>query len=98
MAAQNRISVNVTTSVNVYTYNPRDLWLAYGIACAAILVSTLLGTYAMWCNGGVGYQSIFSTYVRTMRNPELQNLVDVNDRGAEPLPKKLAEASIILDT
>lgn len=98
MAAQNRVPVNVLNSVNVYSYSPRDLWLAYGLACGAALLSSLLGVYGIWRNGGVGYQNIFSTYIRTTRDQVLREMIDPGDRGTEPLPKQLAEASIILDT
>ncbi|KAH8724907.1 hypothetical protein GQ44DRAFT_727405 [Phaeosphaeriaceae sp. PMI808] len=98
VAANNAVPVNILTSVNVYSYNPKDLWLAYGIACGAALLSTILGIYGIWSNGGVGYQGIFSTFIRTTRNQVLGDLIDPNDHGTEPIPKKLAEASIIIDT
>jgi hypothetical protein len=98
IAAQNRVAVDIRTQVNIYLYEPFGLLLAYGIACSATLVATLLGIYGIWHNGGVGYQSIFSTFVRTTRDHVFQDLIDPNDHGTEPLPKKLAEASIVLDT
>ena len=98
IAAQNRVQVNVTTTVNVYSYNSRDLWRAYGIACSVALVATLLGVYAIWRNGGVGYQNIFSTFVRTTRDQGLRELIEGDDRGAEPLPRKIAEAGVVLET
>jgi hypothetical protein len=98
MAAQNRVPVDVHTRINVYAYEPYGLLLAYGIACGAALLATLLGMYGIWRNGGVGYQSIFSTFVRTTRDHVFRDLIDAHDHGTEPLPKKLAEASIVLDT
>lgn len=95
IAAQNQILVDVYSNFNIYTYNPRDLWLAYGIAAGSALVCVVFGTYAMWRNGA-GYQNVFSTFLRTAREQALQSLIDPTDNGAEPLPSDLAEASIIL--
>ncbi|KAF2748562.1 hypothetical protein M011DRAFT_525633 [Sporormia fimetaria CBS 119925] len=97
VAAQNLVPVNITTSVNVFSYNAGDLWRAYGIACGITLISTLLGSIAIWRNGSVGYQNVFSTFVRTTRGHELQSLIEPDDRGTEPLPRKIAETSIVLD-
>jgi hypothetical protein len=98
IASQNRVPVNVLTSVNVYSYNARDLWLAYGIACGAALLSTILGVYGIWRNGGVAYQNVFSTYIRTTRDQVLGGIIEPGDRGTEPLPERIAEASIMMDT
>jgi hypothetical protein len=98
IAQQNRVPVSIASSVNIYTYDARDLWLSYGIACGATLLATMLGLFAMWRNGGVGYQSIFSTFIRTTRDQALQELIGVDDHGSEPLPKNLAETSVILRT
>jgi hypothetical protein len=98
IAAQNRVSVDIRTQINVYLYEPHGLLLAYGIACGVAMLATLLGMHGIWRNGGVGYQSIFSTFVRTTRDHVLRDLIDPQDHGTEPLPKKLAEASIVLDT
>jgi hypothetical protein len=97
-AAKNRVLVDVRTYVNVYSYEPYGLLLAYGIACGVALIASLLGMHGIWRNGGVGYQSIFSTFVRTTRDHVFRDLIDPHDRGTEPLPKKLAESSITLDT
>lgn len=97
VAARNAVPVSILTSVNVYLYKPEDLWLAYGIACVAALLSTILGAYGGWRNGGFGYQNVFSTYVRATRNQELKDVIDPFDHAAEPLPKKLSETSIMLD-
>jgi hypothetical protein len=97
IAAENRVAIDHHTNVNIYSYDPYGLLLAYGIACGAALLSTVLGMYSIWRNGGVGYQSIFSTFLRTTRDQVFIDLIEPEDRGAEPLPKKLAEASILLD-
>jgi hypothetical protein len=98
IASQNRVSIDYHSNENMYSYDPHGLWLAYGIASGATLLSIILGMYGIWRNGGVGYQSTFSTFLRTTRDQVFIDLIEPKDRGAEPLPKKLAEASISLDT
>ncbi|OAL43468.1 hypothetical protein IQ07DRAFT_292964 [Pyrenochaeta sp. DS3sAY3a] len=98
IAAKNPVTVRLRTSMNLYSYSAKDLLLSYGIACGAAILSTILGIYGIWRNGGVGYQSQFSTFIRTTRNPILTDLIDPDDHGTEPLPKNLAEVRIILDT
>jgi hypothetical protein len=98
VAAKNRVPVDIHTNVNIYTYDPHGLLLAYSIACGAALLGTILGVHGIWHNGGMGYQSVFSTFVRTTRDHVFKEMIEPNDRGTEPLPKKLAEASIVLDT
>ena len=95
VAAQNQIPIDIYSSFNIYSYNARDLWLAYGIATGATLLCTVFGLYAIWRNGAA-YQNAFSTFLRTTTDYSYQALVDPVDDGAEPLPKHLAEASIRL--
>ena len=93
IAAQNPILVNVYSSFNIYDYNPRDLWIVYGIAAGSALFSVVFDMYAIWRNGST-YRNVFSTFLRTTRDPVLQHLIDPSDNGAEPLPKDLAEVNI----
>jgi hypothetical protein len=94
LAAQNQVPISVLTSVNIYTYDPRDLWLAYGIACGVTLLAALLGLFAIFRNGGVGYESTFSTYIRATQDYSLKEMIGPTDRGAQPLPKRLADANV----
>lgn len=95
IAAQNRVLANVYSRFNIYDYDPRDLWIAYGIAAGSALLCVIFGIYAIWRNGDT-YQNVFSTFLRTTRDQALQNLIDPSDNGAEPLPKDLAEVKITL--
>jgi len=97
VAAQHQISINVYSNFNIYQYHPGDLWLAYGIAIGSTLLCTVLGFYAVWRNRGASFQNVFSSYVRTAYHERnLQGLVDRFDTGAEPLPKDIAEARVVL--
>ncbi len=95
IAAKNQVLANVYSSHNIYKYDPRDLWVAYGIAAGSALFCVIFGIYAIWRNGAT-YQNVTSTFIRTTRDQALQNLIDPSDNGAEPLPKYLAEVNIKL--
>lgn len=95
IAAQNPVLANVYRSFNIYDYDPRDLWIAYGIAAGSALFCVIFGIYSILRNGAT-YQNVFSTFLRTTRDEALQNLIDPSDNGAEPLPKDLAEVNITL--
>ena len=95
IAAQNPVLANVYSTSNIYNYDLRDLWIAYGIAASSALFCAIVGIYAIWRNGAT-YQNVFSTFLRTTRDQALQNLIDPSDNGAEPLPKDLARVNITL--
>lgn len=81
---------------NTYRYDARDLILAYAIAVAGSAVCILLAILAIRDMGAV-YSNVFSTAVRISRNQDRLDAViqDDHDRsGAEPLPKKIADAYI----
>jgi hypothetical protein len=97
IAKSNKVPVDIYHSFNIYVYSPGDLWLAYGIAAAATFTCMVIGMYAMLQNGG-GYQTVFSTFLRVTRDEDLLKLIDHTDSGAEPLPKDLAKARLVLAT
>jgi hypothetical protein len=97
MAEDNKVSVDVYFSFNIFVYNPRDLWLAYGVAAAAAFICICIGGFAMWRNGAC-YQTTFSTFVRATKDENVLKLINPNDRGAEPLPKDLAKVRLVLAT
>jgi hypothetical protein len=97
MAEGNKVHVDIYYSFNIYVYRPRDLWLAYGISAAATFLCMGIGVYSMWQNGAC-YQTVFSTFLRVTKDGNLLRLIDPADSGAEPLPKDLAKASVVLAT
>jgi hypothetical protein len=79
--------VTVHDPQNVYTYEPAQLWLAYGIAILANVLCLLLGVIAVHRNG-FSYSNDFTTIMRTTRNPNLDLLVpEAESNGAEPVSK-----------
>ena len=97
VAAQNQVPVDIFTSSNIYTYRPRDLWLAYGIAAIAALFSMIMGGLAAWRNIGC-YQNTFSTFVRVTNEKDVAKMIDPGDNGTEPLPKHISDAKLVLIT
>ena len=78
-------AVTVFYPENVYVYQPRQLWFAYGIAILANIVCLLIGVFAMRRNG-LWYNNDFTTIMRTTRNPNLDLLVPEGEsNGAEPV-------------
>ncbi len=88
--------MNVTSYPITYVYKPRDLFLAYGLSLLCTLACSIIGVHALWINNA-SYQNIFSTFVRVTGDRELHSLTDENDHGADPVPKALAEAKIIME-
>ena len=90
------VSATSTFSRNVYRYDRRDLLIAYSSAVVSSALCILLAMLAIRDMGAV-YSNVFSTAVRVTRNQDRLNTVieDEHDRsGAEPLPKKIADAYV----
>ncbi|KAK5047145.1 hypothetical protein LTR84_007088 [Exophiala bonariae] len=87
------ISVNATTYPNTFVYRPRDLLIVYGLSLFCTVLCSLIGLHALHINKA-SYQNIFSTFVRVTGHPELHSLTKLDDTGADPVPKQLAEARI----
>src|SRR5271154_226918 len=88
--------VQVTTpqSVNVYKYQAKDLYVAYGISILASVVCVAIGYIAIIRNRGA-YTNNFSTIMRTTRDDSLDDLVTITDtNGTYPLGKDLAKARV----
>jgi hypothetical protein len=67
-------SVTHQKAVNIYIYNPRNLWLAYGIAIMATFFAVTIDLIAHTSNGGTHDRS-FSSFLCATRNTDLDNLV-----------------------
>ena len=96
-AALSNTTINATYSsfINQYSYEPRDLAIAYGLSIFWAVVCMILGAIAITQNRG-SYTNSFSTIVRVTRDPELDRLIEEGeDRiGADPLPDHIAEAMV----
>ncbi len=86
--------VTVFYPQNIYTYEPQQLWLAYGIAIAANILCLLVGLYAIHRNG-LSYNSDFLTIMRTTRKHNLDLLVtEADSNGAEPAASRMKKGTL----
>ncbi|VDC01571.1 unnamed protein product [Peniophora sp. CBMAI 1063] len=79
------VSATVLPNRNVYSYQPRRLWLVYGIALAAALLADCFGLACMRSSGIALWRS-FSTIAASMRAHELNELLS----GPEERPREAA--------
>lgn len=87
-------NVTVTNPQNIYTYQPFDLVLSYGIAILGAVTCMAIGALAMTKNG-LSYTNDFSTILRTTRSEDLNDLVqDAEANGADPLPAHVADGEV----
>ncbi|KAL7814198.1 hypothetical protein V8C44DRAFT_326045 [Trichoderma aethiopicum] len=87
-------NVTVWTSLNEYSYNPRNLYIAYGTGMFATLAVVAVGLACIGASSNA-YKASFSTILRTTRNEELDLLVPPGETsGAEPLSKDLAKTKL----
>lgn len=89
--------MTTTRPHNVYAYNPKNLFLAYGIALFFSLVANILGTLA-YISNGVSHNNSFSSIVRATRNPELLRLEDrsIKASGVLPLGRQAGQPTLRL--
>lgn len=89
------ITASTWRSVNVWEYEPDDLYIAYGCALLATLLCVLWGFYLVFQHNHLSYSIKFSTFLRTTRRKELDGLVAAEDRkGNDPLPKDMKEIKL----
>jgi len=77
-----RGSVLITRHINIYLFNEKNFWLAYGIAIFVTAGAILVGVAAYFTNGA-SLETNFSTVMATTQSDELQELVrglDVDSR------------------
>jgi hypothetical protein len=91
---------NVTREswLNVYTYRQKNLLLSYGIAIGGTLLACVIGCTSMY-RDNAAYSNKFSTILRTtkLQLTGFDDLLTTRDqRGADPLPKHLANAQFEL--
>lgn len=66
-------NVTITTSKTVYNYEPRFLFISYGLAILSSTAAVLLGSFAFSQNG-VSHDATVSSIATAMRNPEVSCL------------------------
>jgi hypothetical protein len=87
-------TVTTTTLTNLYTYNQRNLLLAYGLAIFFALLANILGAYAYKING-VSFERGFSSFLSATRDPELVNLFHYQTLGKLPVPDHIKRTILV---
>lgn len=87
------VPTTITTLVNVYTYDWRNLVISYAIAAALALGTVILGSFTFRRNG-VSHASSFSAIVATTRNPDLDTLTKGQCLGAVPLSEDMGRTRL----
>ncbi|KAL6918538.1 hypothetical protein FSST1_010033 [Fusarium sambucinum] len=94
--AASRGPVTYSSPQNEFSYEPRNLFIAYGIGLLLSFAIVLVGLLCIK-SASASYESRFSTIVRTTRNPELDTVVPAAETtGVEPLSKYLSNVRLVL--
>jgi hypothetical protein len=86
----------VQSAQNEYSYSNRNLFIAYGVGFFVALATVVIGLICFWL-AAHSFNSSFSTFLRTTRNPELDALIPAAvTSGAYPTPKQIGKRRIVL--
>jgi len=92
--APSDVEVTTTTYRNLYVYSASILWISYGLAIGATLLSVLTGFFAAIRNQGT-YSNSFSTVFRVTHNVSLSAPLDVRDTdGKSPVRKYVEDIAV----
>ncbi|OQN98782.1 hypothetical protein B0A48_15451 [Cryoendolithus antarcticus] len=83
LAPSRLIDTIQTRRVNIYSYNARNLWLAYGLADFFVLLAILLGIYTIGENNAI-HNLMISTILAFSRGPQLATLFPPCRHGKKP--------------
>lgn len=92
-AANTTVPVRVSSPQNFYSYNSRNLLLAYATALGVSIVCVIVGFMALYENG-VSQSTAFSSVLVTTRNSELDHLAVGHCLGRDPIGKDIGEARL----
>lgn len=77
-------------SVNIFVYEPLDLYIAYGCALLASLACVFWGLYVLLRHNHMSYSLKFSTILRTTRLNEINDIVAPESRkGNDPIAREI---------
>ncbi|CAG8955351.1 hypothetical protein HYFRA_00011335 [Hymenoscyphus fraxineus] len=86
-------NVTIRSTKTVYNYEPRFLFISYGLAILSSTIAVLLGSFAFSRNG-VSHDTSVSSIATAMRNPEVQELLRKYPSGVQPLNKELGSVKL----
>lgn len=89
--------VHILTPQNAYLYRPQNLLIAYCSSMVATVLVVLVGLFCIAAADSKTFDTLFSTVLRTTRNPELDEVVALSDStGEKPLSTDLAKTRLRL--
>ncbi|KAF5572748.1 hypothetical protein FPANT_12852 [Fusarium pseudoanthophilum] len=89
-------NITYLTTQIAFSYEPRNLFIAYGLGLLASLVIVIIGLLCIK-SASASYATTFSTILRTTRNPDIDTIVPAAETsGAEPLSKQLGDTRLVL--
>ncbi|CAG1963029.1 unnamed protein product [Fusarium graminearum] len=95
-SAASRVPVTYSSAQNEFSYEPRNLLVAYGVGLFLAWAIVIIGLLCIK-SASASYGSSFSTILRTTRNPEIDKIIPVAETtGAEPLSKNLNNVRLVL--
>lgn len=90
LARDTTANVTVHSAATFYSYNWRNLVMAYAVAVAAALLCVGVGFHALFANGYSAGAS-FSSILLTTRNPDLDRLAQGHCLGARPVTTEVGK-------
>ncbi|SCO80616.1 uncharacterized protein FRV6_04829 [Fusarium oxysporum] len=89
-------NITYLTTQIAFSYEPRNLFIAYGMGVLASAIIVIVGLLCIK-SASASYATTFSTILRTTRNPDIDTIVPAAETsGAEPLSKHLGDTSLVL--
>lgn len=96
LSAPQLTNVTTTSPANIYVYQPKRVFIAYGVAIFFALVANVLGIWAYLSNG-VSHDNSFWSIVTTTRDIHLSKLNAHERLGALPKERKVGRTKIVFD-
>lgn len=94
--AASRGNITYLTTQIAFSYEPRNLFIAYGLGVLASAIIVVIGLLCIK-SASASYATTFSTILRTTRNPDIDTIVPAAETsGAEPLSKHLGDTRLVL--
>ncbi|TVY70853.1 hypothetical protein Focb16_v000107 [Fusarium oxysporum f. sp. cubense] len=89
-------NITYLTTQIAFSYEPRNLFIAYGMGVLASAIIVIVGLLCIK-SASASYATTFSTILRTTRNPDIDTIVPAAETsGAEPLSKHLGDTRLVL--
>lgn len=79
--------------VNIYAYNMQNLWVAYGLAIFATLITNILAVFAYRSNR-VAHGRSFSDIISFATDQSIRDLFSLYRHGVLPLPPIVRNAQL----